>query len=77
MSSGAGSWPGVVAVNVCTTRTMGCVLTDTRLALDAVVREVRDLDDDRMGAAASAQRPGLLAAIDGGGTMKADDRPGA
>ncbi len=39
-------------------------LTDARLALDAVVRELHDLDDARMGA--STPRPGLLAVLDGG-----------
>lgn len=38
-------------------------LTDVRLTLDAVVRELRDLDDARM---MTPERPALLAALEGG-----------
>ncbi len=46
------------------TRTLLHHLTDVGLALAAVVRELHGVDDARMGAA-SAQRPEILAALDG------------
>lgn len=46
-------------------RTLLHHLTDTRLALDAVVRELHDVDDARMAASSSA-RPALLVAIESG-----------